>query len=130
MALPVKALLIAAKIAQDERAQKAAATLFSAGSAAFRKRVTKKETVDPLVIAPDSLMKSGTIPRKRKFRGGQTGDLIRVRYEDEDGLVAIRTIGNWTSDGRTMSGYCLNRKGPCELAVARIEAWEDVPLRR
>ena len=125
MALPVAMLIAAAtKIAQDERAQRAAKSLWDKGMDAWGKR----KSGQPDVVGADSSGWQAGGDRQARFAHGQTGDLIRFTYTDEHGLICQRTVGNWRSEGGQLTGYCLNRKQEESFAVGQIGEWEEFPV--
>lgn len=130
MPLPMAVLIAAAaKIAQDERTHKAAKALFVAGSDMLERRraAAKAAPEAPAEPAKGPKWRAG-IDRRVKFRPGASGDLIRFRYTDEHGLVTDRIVGNWTCDGKNLTGLCLNKKAVCEFAIGAITDWADVPV--
>lgn len=130
MALPINVLLIAAQLAKSEQAKKLGRAILDRGSDALTKRLNAKP--EPKAPAPNSPRaipatesppKTGwksSLKQKMKFRAGQTGDLVAFEYRDEHGLITQRMVGNWRSDGRDLTGFCLNRKEECAFAVSGI----------
>ncbi|WP_454599102.1 hypothetical protein [Qipengyuania sp. SM2507] len=133
MAIPLPILLAAAaKVAKDERTHRVAKYLFESGKDALKSRgKTKAEPVatlpPPVVEKPTKGWRAG-LNRKVRFRSGATGDLIRFRFTDEHGLTTQRMVGNWRSDGKSLSGFCLNMKRECEFPLSGIAEWEEVPV--
>lgn len=140
MTIPLPVLFAAAaKIAQDERTHKVARKIFVAGSEALARRREAKNKEDRKLPSPPVEMatkatKPGkpswrtAIERKIALRKGAAGDLIRLRYRDEHGLVTQRMVGNWASDGTVLTGFCLNMKAQCDFATAGIEQWELITV--
>lgn len=139
MAIPLHILIAtAAKVARDERTHKVARTIFVAGSDALARRrgakseAKRKAPLQKQVESPPVAKKPGkpvwrtAIERRIVFRKGARGDLIRLRYRDEHGLLTQRMVGNWTSDGTVLTGFCLNMKAECDFATAGIEQWEPI----
>lgn len=138
MALPLPLIIAAAtKLAQDERAQRVAKSLFDAGSDAVQRRLQKRrdkpvnETAaqpkpeDAFGVPKKAGWRAG-MDRKIRFRKGASGDLIRFRYTDEHGLVTQRMVGNWTSDGDRLTGFCLNMKSEQSFQLSGIADAEEV----
>jgi hypothetical protein len=140
MPLPLKLLYAAAELAQNERAQKAAAAVWKAGSEALGQvraasrapaRNPASGRADP-AQPPAKPARGGLWPsleKRMRFRGGQTGDLIRFRFTDEHGLVTHRMVGNWRCEGGALIGYCLNHKSEQAFPVAFISEWEEIAVR-
>ena len=144
MALPLPVLLAAAeRLARDERTQKVARSAADAvlrkGGEVWRNRTQKAPDLEapnarqtkplpPSVRAEAGKGLRGAMAKRLRFRAGQAGDLIRFAYVDEHGLSTSRTVGNWTSDGRELRGYCLNRREECCFAVARISDWREIDI--
>ena len=138
MALPLPLIIAAAtKLAQDERAQRVAKSLFDAGSDAVERRLKKrrdKPLDEPTALSkPDDVSgapkKAGWragLDRKIRFRKGASGDLIRFRYTDDHGLVTQRMVGNWSSDGDRLTGFCLNMKSEQLFKISGIADAEEV----
>lgn len=130
MPLPLPVLFAAAtRIAQDERTHRAAKALFDAGSNALERRRAAKSTPvpDDIRAEPQSSWRAG-LSRRMRFRKGQSGDLIRFEFTDEDGLKTERMVGNWASDGRELAGYCLNRKRECSFLIKGIGVFEEIEV--
>lgn len=140
MAIPMAILLqVATQIAQDERAKRVAKSLFDVGSDAVERRLKimreKPPKESPALPEPEAAgaapKKAGWragLDRKIRFRKGATGDLIRFRYVDEHGLETRRMVGNWTSDGDQLTGFCLNMKSEQSFAISGISDGEEVTV--
>ena len=131
MPLPLPVILAAAaSVAKDERTHKAARAIFDAGSSAMeRRRLAKAESSaeEPVVSKPEAAWKS-SLSKRLRLRKGQAGDLLRFEYTDEDGIKTERMIGNWTSDGKTLCGYCLNRKAERTFDIKGVGSIEEIEV--
>lgn len=133
MAIPLPLLLAAAaKVAKDERTHRVAKYLFESGKDALKSRSKAKAVPEaplppPVVEKPAKGWRAG-LSRKVKFRSGASGDLFRFRFTDEHGLTTQRMVGNWQSDGKSLSGFCLNMKRECDFALSGIAQWEEIPV--
>ena len=144
MAIPLPVLLAAAeRLARDERTQKvargAADAMIRKGGEVWRNRSQKsasekspipetKQLEAPSGAEAEKKGWRGAMSKRLRFRAAQTGDLVRFDYEDEHGLSSKRTVGNWSSDGREIEGYCLNRKETCRFALNRISNWREIDI--
>lgn len=142
MALPLPLIIAAAtKLAQDERAQRVARSLFDAGSDAVQRRLQKRrdkpvnktaalpKPQDVIGVPKKAGWRAG-MDRKIRFRKGASGDLIRFRYTDEHGLVTQRMVGNWSSDGDRLTGFCLNMKSEQSFWISGIADAEEVAVEQ
>lgn len=135
MPVPLPVLLAAAeRVLSDERTQTLGKAMWRKGSELWDKR---SETRPPSEPAPEddapAKPSAGFLGwRKRvgmrRLRKGQQGDLLKFTYTDEHGLETTRLIGNWSSDGAQLSGYCLNRREICEFEIRRIGDWREVEV--
>lgn len=150
MAIPLHLLVAAAKIAKDPNTIKTVKSIYEMGSKAVDKHQSRKSAkirVEPQKQPKRSLFgkvkaepppEPLPVPEKResrlraafakkiRFRKGASGDLIRFVYTDPDGLKSTRTVGNWSSDGKALSGYCLNRKAERSFLLSGISDCEDL----
>ncbi|KHL24249.1 hypothetical protein PK98_14835 [Croceibacterium mercuriale] len=135
-------MLIAAatKIAQDERAQRAAKSLWDNGVEAWGKRQNDRAAPAEVPGLQSGAVTEAPVPKQRPgwragierrmgFRDGQSGDLIQFTYTDEHGLICERPVGNWRCEGGQLTGYCLNRKQDKSFAVPQIGEWEVFPVQ-
>ncbi|MFC3097353.1 hypothetical protein [Alteraurantiacibacter palmitatis] len=135
MPVPLKFLLIAAQIAQDERAQKMARSVWQAGTELLDKRRkggSQVSTPPPAAVSRKEPVRpgwQGSARNRWRFRSGQRGDLIRFEYTDGHGLVTQRMVGNWSCKGGELTGYCLNRREEVAFAISGIGHWEEIEVR-
>lgn len=121
MALPVTVLIAAATmIAKDERAQRAAKSLWDKGVDAWGKWHSGRVDADA-ETAPMPPNGPASVDRVAGLHEGQAGDLIRFTYTDEHGLSRKRTVGNWRSEGGRLTGYCLDSKQEEAFDFAHVE---------
>lgn len=141
MPVPLPLILAAAaKVAQDDRTKRMAKSLFDAGSDAVERRLkgARDKPGKPAAARPSAPpaalpkpKKKGwraALDRKVRFRKGASGNLIRFRYVDEHGLATQRMVGNWTSDGDVLTGFCINMKCEKPFVIGGIADWEEIPL--
>lgn len=134
MAIPIQLLVAAAKALSDPNTIKTVKSIYDAGTEMIDKAQGLRRT--PLPDAQPSAPVSLPAIRKPKagmradmakrwmLKPGAGGDLIRFTYIDENGLVSVRTVGNWTSNGLQLSGYCLNLRAEHAFAITRIASPE------
>jgi len=134
MPIPLHLLIAAAKTLSDPNTIKTVKSIYDAGADLIDKAqgfrsVQPKPLPPPEPTAPAPSAKKGLradMAKRWMLRPGQSGDLIRFTYTDDHGLVSVRTVGNWTSNGRELSGYCLNLRAEHRFAIARIDAPEMI----
>lgn len=124
-------LIAAAKTLSDPNTIKTVKSIYDAGADLIDKaqglRSAPPKPLSPPAPAPAP--KNGLradMAKRWMLKPGAAGDLIRFTYTDDHGLVSVRTVGNWTSNGRELSGYCLNLRAEHKFAIARIDAPEMI----
>lgn len=132
MPIPLNLLVAAAKALSDPNTIKTVKSIYDAGSGLIDKaqglRRAPRATAS-LPLAPPTKPKTGMradLAKRWMLKPGAAGDLIRFTYTDDSGLVSVRTVGNWTSNGLQISGYCLNLRAEHAFAIARIDAPEMI----
>ncbi|MDK2757532.1 MAG: hypothetical protein KYX66_12430 [Blastomonas fulva] len=132
MAIPVHLLVAAAKVLSDPNTIKTVKSIYDAGTGLVDKaqglRRAPRATAS-LPLAPPTKPNTGMradMAKRWMLKPGAAGDLIRFTYTDDNGLVSVRTVGNWTSNGLQIRGYCLNLRGEHDFAIARIDAPEII----
>lgn len=138
MAIPVHLLIAAAKALSDPNTIKTVKSIYDAGTGLVDKAQSLRRAPPPAATPPKSppapiaaaaKPKTGLradMAKRWMLKPGATGDLIRFTYCDDHGLICVRTVGNWTSNGRELSGYCLNLRSEHKFAIARIDAPEMI----
>lgn len=134
MPIPVHLLVAAAKALSDPNTIKTVKTIYDAGTGmidkaqGLRRNVPSAAQPSPVVSAPPKPKRGlrADMGKRWMLKPGASGDLIRFTYTDDHGLVSVRTVGNWTSNGRELSGYCLNLRDAHSFAIARIDAPETI----
>lgn len=133
MPIPLHLLVAAAKTLSDPNTIKTVKSIYDAGTGLIDKAqglrsATPKPLPAPTPPAPTATKKGlrADMAKRWMLKPGAGGDLIRFTYTDDHGLVSVRTVGNWTSNGRELSGYCLNLRGEHKFAIARIDAPEMI----
>lgn len=84
-------------------------------------------------FAKASAAKSGSSPAP-SMGDSSSGDLLIFEYQDEDGVVTMRTVEDWYEHDRAFTGYCNLRKAERTFLRRRVLEWytgEDLltPLR-
>ena len=139
MPLPIKLLIAAAELAQDERTHKAVKAVWKAGSETIASARAEKSARNPKALMPPKKAPAkkskiaglkSSIERRMRFRNGQSGDLVRFAFTDEHGLTSDRMVGNWRCEKGELVGYCLNRREEIAFPVSGIANWEEIPVRR
>lgn len=138
MPIPLHLLVAAAKTLSDPNTIKTVKSIYDAGTGLIDKAQGLRGPSPP-PTAPAAKLAAMPVPSSKPQKGlradlakrwmlkpGASGDLIRFRYTDDHGLVSVRTVGNWASNGRELSGYCLNLRAEHRFAIARIEAPEAI----
>lgn len=133
MAIPVHLLVAAAKMLSDPNTVKTVKSIYEAGTGMVDKAQGLRRAPPPASptapIAAVGKPKSGmraNMAKRWMLKPGTAGDLIRFTYTDENGLICVRTVGNWTSNGRELTGYCLNLRCEHKFAIARIDVPEVI----
>lgn len=139
MPIPLHLLVAAAKTLSDPNTIKTVKSIYDAGtglidkaqglrgpSAQPPKAVEARPSAAPIAPAKSQKGLKADLAKRWMLKPGACGDLIRFRYTDDHGLVSVRTVGNWTSNGREISGYCLNLRAEHKFAISRIEAPEAI----
>lgn len=130
MAIPVHLLVAAAKMLSDPNTIKTVKSIYDAGTGMIDKaQGLRRAPPPPAPIAPIGKPKTGMradMAKRWMLKPGAAGDLIRFTYTDENGLISVRTVGNWTSNGLQLSGYCLNLRAEHAFAIARIASPEMI----
>lgn len=133
MPIPVHLLIAAAKTLSDPNTIKTVKSIYDAGTGlidkaqGLRNAAPKPPAAPPPPVAPAP--KKGLradMAKRWLLKPGASGDLIRFSYTDDHGLTSVRTVGNWASNGRELSGYCLNLRAEHKFAISRIEAPEAI----
>lgn len=135
MPVPLPVLLAAAeRVVSDERTQAVGKAVWKKGVELWSNRSASEAAYTPLPEA-DEPKKSGKIAgalkqrfAKRRLRKGQEGNLLKFSYTDEHGITSNRLVGNWSSDGNEISGYCLNRREICAFAIDRVDDWQEIEV--
>ena len=139
MAIPVHLLIAAAKALSDPNMIKTVKSIYDAGTGLMDKAQAMRGPAAPkplpppkspapppaIAVAPKTGMRAD-MAKRWMLKPGAAGDLIRFTYTDENGLICVRTVGNWTSNGRDLTGYCLNLRTEHKFAIARIDAPEVI----
>jgi hypothetical protein len=129
MPIPLHLLVAAAKTLSDPNTIKTVKSIYDAGTGLIDKaqglRSAPQKPLSPPAPAPKKGLRAD-MAKRWMLKPGATGDLIRFTYTDDHGLVSVRTVGNWTSNGRELSGYCLNLRAEHKFAIARIDAPEMI----
>lgn len=134
MPIPLHLLVAAAKTLSDPNTIKTVKSIYDAGTGLIDKaqglrssspRPLPAPTAPPAAPAPKKGLRAD-MAKRWMLKPGAAGDLIRFTYTDDHGLVSVRTVGNWTSNGRELSGYCLNLRAEHKFAIARIDAPEMI----
>lgn len=134
MPIPVPFLVAAAKMLSDPNTIKTVKSIYDAGTGMIDKAQSLRGPAAPEALPPSPNMppakpKTGLrsdMAKRWMLKPGTAGDLIRFTYTDDNGLVCVRTVGNWTSNGRDLTGYCLNLRCEHKFAIARIDAPEMI----
>lgn len=134
MPIPLPLLVAAAKALSDPNTIKTVKSIYDAGADLIDKAqgfrsAQPKPLPPPEPPPPAPAPKKGLradMAKRWMLKPGAAGDLIRFTYTDDHGLVSVRTVGNWTSNGRELSGYCLNLRAEHKFAIARIDAPETI----
>ena len=135
MPIPLHLLIAAAKTLSDPNTIKGVKSIYDAGADLIDKaqglRSAPPKPLSPPAPppAPAPAPKKGLradMAKRWMLKPGAAGDLIRFTYTDDHGLVSVRTVGNWASNGRELSGYCLNLRAEHKFVIARIDAPEVI----
>lgn len=134
MPIPLHLLIAAAKTLSDPNTIKTVKSIYDAGTGLIDKAQGLRSAAPRLSSAPKPLPvapapKQGLradMAKRWLLKPGASGDLIRFTYTDDHGLVSVCTVGNWASNGRELSGYCLNLRAEHKFAVGRIDAPEPI----
>lgn len=137
MAIPVNLLVAAAKVLSDPNTIKTVKSIYDAGSklidkggaaaTAYRGQSAKRPAPEAAKVPqPGSGGWMGTISTRIALRPGAKGDLVRFTYVDDHGLSSVRTVGNWSSNGLQLTGYCLNLRADHSFAISRISAMQPI----
>lgn len=139
MPIPLHLLVAAAKTLSDPNTIKTVKSIYDAGTGLIDKAqglrgpaaaptpaVPAKPTPQPVTTAKPQKGLKADLAKRWMLKPGASGDLIRFSYTDDHGLVSVRTVGNWTTNGRELSGYCLNLRAEHKFAISRIEAPEAI----
>lgn len=134
MPIPVHLLIAAAKTLSDPNTIKTVKSIYDAGTGLIDKAQALRSAAPklPPASAPPPVARAAKkglradMAKRWLLKPGASGDLIRFTYADDHGLASVRTVGNWASDGRELSGYCLNLRAELNFSIARIDAPEMI----
>lgn len=139
MPIPLHLLVAAAKTLSDPNTIKTVKSIYDAGTGLIDKAqglrgsaaspppaVPSKPASAPVASAKPQKGLKADLAKRWMLKPGASGDLVRFTYTDDHGLASVRTVGNWTSNGRELSGYCLNLRAEHKFAIARIDAPEAI----
>lgn len=137
MPIPLHLLVAAAKTLSDPNTIKTVKSIYDAGADLIGKAQSMRGparsfeapariAAQPKPIAKPAPGMRADVAKRWMLKPRASGDLIRFTYTDDHGLVSVRTVGNWTSNGRELSGYCLNLRAEHKFAIARIDAPEMI----
>lgn len=131
MALPPLLIPIAVKavkLAADPRTIKVAKAAYKSGSEIIEKRrAAAAAATSPEPKPEKSETKVGrALTRRKMFRKGATGQHIRFEITDRDGIQMTREVKGWHSNGKLLTGHCINRKATREFPISRIIRFEEL----